>query len=289
MAQVVDEDMELVMASQGLGTDNVVNLVDLLCQAHRHELQFDLVGLDLAHVEDVVDKAEHVIARELDFLDVVRKLLRASRPVLYEICNADDGIHRRADIVRHVGEKIALGVVGGLCLGARHLGIAHRKLKLLVLGVELGVDALETLCVLMLDLEHLALLGAQDNVNRHSACCHERKRKAHDELNRRVDELNGICRDIASRHQEDERPIGAVHATQGVVVLLVVKYGVRISDAICLKLCGSLVKGAAVQVPHLLQDAEGVVSPDRAVVAAEEFGAVVVDNDDVVRPVICLA
>jgi hypothetical protein len=73
-------------------------------------LHRQLAGLDLGKVEDVVDDAEQVLGGAMDLLDVVA-LLGGGRDLglQREVRHADDGVHRRADFVAHVGQEVALG------------------------------------------------------------------------------------------------------------------------------------------------------------------------------------
>ena len=41
-------------------------------------------------------------------------LLRVERGVLQQLGHAEDAVHRRADLVAHVGQELALGPAGGL-------------------------------------------------------------------------------------------------------------------------------------------------------------------------------
>ena len=71
-------------------------------------------GLDLGHVEDVVDEGQEVIAAALDdgqALALGGRQLGVPDQYLGE---ANDGVHGGTDFVAHVGQEGALGLVGGL-------------------------------------------------------------------------------------------------------------------------------------------------------------------------------
>ena len=55
-------------------------------------------------------------AGKLNLVNVRVHFLRKLRLMLHQRGNANDGIHRRADIVGHIGKKIAFGAVGGICI-----------------------------------------------------------------------------------------------------------------------------------------------------------------------------
>ncbi len=74
-------------------------------------LHVELAGLDLREIQDVVDDAEQRGAGVVDLADVVA-LLRVERGFEREVGQADDGVHRRADLVAHVREEHGLHLGG---------------------------------------------------------------------------------------------------------------------------------------------------------------------------------
>ena len=80
--------------------------------------EVELAGLDLGEVEDVVDDRQQRRAGVVDLADVVALLGRELR-LEGEVREADDGVHRRADLVAHVREEHGLHLRGflGLLLG----------------------------------------------------------------------------------------------------------------------------------------------------------------------------
>ena len=78
-------------------------------------LEDELAGLDLRQIEDVVDHLQQMLAVSLDGakgLDAMRR--RAIDPLFgqQQIGITENGRHGRADFVAHVGQKLALGLVG---------------------------------------------------------------------------------------------------------------------------------------------------------------------------------
>ena len=127
----------LLLGALGQQVDDVVE--------HGLELELDLlqahaVGLDLGEIQDIVDHAEQVLARDLDLVQMV-ELLRRHRGLLQQVGHADHGIHRRADLVAHVGQEIGLGMRRLL---GQFLGLAHR-LERLALGRDVLHHAEEAL------------------------------------------------------------------------------------------------------------------------------------------------
>jgi hypothetical protein len=99
--------------------------------------QLHAPGFDLRQVEHVVDETQQVLAIDLDvgqrLLDVGRHL--AVQLVQDHLREAQDGVHRRAQLVAHVGQEGGLGPAGLLELQVQR---AQRLRGLLLLGVQPG-------------------------------------------------------------------------------------------------------------------------------------------------------
>src|SRR5260221_9522704 len=83
------------------------------------DVERHLARFDLRQVEDVVDEGEQVLPRAVDVAHVL-ELLRvqvAEHALLQHLGKADDRIERRAQLVGHVGEELALVPVGAFELG----------------------------------------------------------------------------------------------------------------------------------------------------------------------------
>ena len=82
----------------------------------RLEVQLHLARLDLRQVQDVVDQGEQVLARPENPLVRLDLVLLAERPRVLEehLGDADDGVHRRPQLVAHVGEELRLVLAGDL-------------------------------------------------------------------------------------------------------------------------------------------------------------------------------
>ena len=110
-------DVELMPLGHDLADDDGAQVVQKLRNARRGRMDFDLAALDAAHFKHVVEQRQQMVARELDFTQVV---VEGNGVVLGqgEVGEADDGVHGRADVVRHLGEELALGTadVDGLVL-----------------------------------------------------------------------------------------------------------------------------------------------------------------------------
>jgi hypothetical protein len=80
-----------------------------------HLFELELAGLDLGQVQDVVDDLQQVVGGHVDALQAVA-LARVLEVALDQVGQADDGVHRGADLVAHVGQEGALGAGGGFGL-----------------------------------------------------------------------------------------------------------------------------------------------------------------------------
>ena len=101
-------------------------VVHQLLHGAGNRLQRQLAGLDLGEVKDVVEDAQQHGCRAVHLVEVVA-LLGVQGGAQGEVGHADDGVHRRADFVAHVGQEHRLGLRGRLSLfagGAQFLGVS---------------------------------------------------------------------------------------------------------------------------------------------------------------------
>ncbi|MCX7161600.1 MAG: hypothetical protein NT083_00925 [Rhodocyclales bacterium] len=105
-------------------------------------LDGELAGLDLGNVENVVDDAQQMLARELDLLDVFALVGRHCGHQ-HQVRHADDAVHRRADFVAHVGEEVGLHARGFLrqFAGAAHFRIQRAAQADILQYAEVAADA----------------------------------------------------------------------------------------------------------------------------------------------------
>ena len=100
------------------------DLLDQVRHIDRVGVQAHLAGLDLRHVEDVVDEREQVLAGKENVVDVfpVAGIAEwAEHLLLHDVGEAVDGVQRCAQLVAHIGEELGLGLVG--LLGADLFGL----------------------------------------------------------------------------------------------------------------------------------------------------------------------
>ena len=77
---------------------------------HRLQVERHLAGFHLGQVEDVVDQGEQMLAAAEDVADEPALLIGhlAHQAVPEHLGEADDGVQRRPQLVRHVGEELGL-------------------------------------------------------------------------------------------------------------------------------------------------------------------------------------
>ena len=132
--------------------EGLVERIDGGRQRDRLHRQLDLAGFDLRQVEDVVDQREQVVA---GVVDGARELHLFLGEVAVAIVGEQRGedqrrVERRAQLVAHVGQELALVMIGALELGGlvgqHHLGLRQvgaLRLEQVGLFFEMRVDLFE--------------------------------------------------------------------------------------------------------------------------------------------------
>ena len=100
------------------------------------QVEFHLACIDLGEVQDVVEQAKQGLGGAFGLVGVV-ELAGGQVGVLQQAQHAQDGVHGRAYLVAHVGQKLALGQRRSL---RYRLGLLQGLLELLNCG-DVGADA----------------------------------------------------------------------------------------------------------------------------------------------------
>ncbi len=155
----------------------------MLSRSTIFRVEINAAGLDLRHVENVVDDVEQILAALADVARIFGVFRRAERPEhrrFHDLGEADDGVERGAQLMAHVGQELRLGLVGvfgaGLFLRVFFREVGERaglalQLLLRMAQVVDGRDAtflaLDQLLLVQLDLGDIradgnvtAILGA---------------------------------------------------------------------------------------------------------------------------------
>ena len=74
-----------------------------LGQGYRRGIDRDIAVFDPAHVQHIVDQAQQMAAGQLDLAKAVEHFFRLVQVRLGNIRHADDRVHGRADVMRHMG------------------------------------------------------------------------------------------------------------------------------------------------------------------------------------------
>jgi len=88
---------------------------EISVEPERCRIEGQLAGIDLREVEDVVDDGEQRIARFDDDLGE-GALARVELGLGQQLGHAEHAVHRRADLMAHIGEEFRFRTVGGLGL-----------------------------------------------------------------------------------------------------------------------------------------------------------------------------
>ena len=113
------------------------------CRSNGSTAQRRAARLDLRHLQDVVDQRQQVIAAGVDDVDLLLLIVAQVAVAFEQLRVAEDRVHRRADLVRHVGQEGALGPAGALrgFLGGAQLGRAagHERFEVLLVLAQLEI------------------------------------------------------------------------------------------------------------------------------------------------------
>ena len=108
----VDLEQHLDGLVGGTGGEDRAQPPDELVRVEGLRVQQHLSGFDLREVQDVVEQPQQRTRRAFGLAGIVALACR-QRGLVQQRQHAQDGIHRRADLVAHVGQEVALGL-GGL-------------------------------------------------------------------------------------------------------------------------------------------------------------------------------
>ena len=93
-------------------TDQIGDVFQDFVEIEVDHFNIELAGFYFRKVEDVVDDSQQMLAGALNLLDVIG-LLGRQLGFQGQVGHADDGVHRGADFVAHIGQEVGLGLRGG--------------------------------------------------------------------------------------------------------------------------------------------------------------------------------
>src|SRR5690349_7039771 len=162
----IDMDFERQLPRLGFVPERPRHHVDEIGEEDLFGIYRDRAGLNLRQVKNVADEIEQVGAGAMDRagkLDLLRGQI-ALRIVCELLAKDQDGIKRRTQLVRHVGEEFGLVLGGQSKLGCFFLERAAGLLDFLVLALDFDVslgELLGLLLELLVGLLQLLLLRLQ--------------------------------------------------------------------------------------------------------------------------------
>jgi hypothetical protein len=131
-----------------------------------------LAGLDLREVENVVDDREQRVRRALDRRREAA-LARIELRIEQQLGHAEHAVHRRADLVRHAREELALRLARRFGGAAGFDAVVHRLAQRAV-GLGQALGALDHLAFQALLLACKLLLAGFDLAEHDVVTTHER-------------------------------------------------------------------------------------------------------------------
>ena len=139
---VTDQFEFLLLCAQ---RERFQQLGEVIADRERNLFQLELPHLDLREVENVVEDAQQRVRRALHHRQILALFEREAR-VERELGHADDAVERRADLVAHVGQELALGLVGlfgHACRGDEfHRAIPNLAIEIFGQRAQFGIEAL---------------------------------------------------------------------------------------------------------------------------------------------------
>ena len=105
----MNHHVELLILAAYLRLDDIDDTVHDLAERDLIHIERHLPALNLGHIQHVVDKSQKMLAGEGDLAQAVLNLL-----LVVDICcgnrrHSDNRVHRRPDVMAHIGQKFTLG------------------------------------------------------------------------------------------------------------------------------------------------------------------------------------
>ncbi len=166
----LDEERQVLFAGERGG--DAGDFFEQFVDVEAFGVQVHAPGFDLGHIQHVVDQVQQVLPVFLDQAQVVVHVFgqRAVESFEHHIRKAEDGIERRAEFVRHVGEEGGFEAIQFAQLGEGR-GLFHVESRVLQgdghlrgeRGVDAGILRSEAVDLLRLRIEYAQQLVAHDH------------------------------------------------------------------------------------------------------------------------------
>ena len=196
-ASVDIDDQRLVLFTR-LGADQLQGDVEGAGRIQRMGRDVHAPGLDLSHVQQVVDQRQQMGARGMDVAGIIAVTLRTDRAETFlgdDFRKAQDRVQWRAQFMAHIGQEGGLGGVGGFRLEA----LAQRLVAGLFQLARQVFD-LEAQAGVLAHPQHQGPAGMPHLES------HEGRQNAHYNLGERLPE-----NETRGHHQGQRQQVGEIH------------------------------------------------------------------------------
>ena len=140
MGHVLGVDEQLQLLGGHIGLDDRPQIVDHIRKMHLRLLDGHLAAFDPAHIQNIVDEGQQMLAGDGDLSEVILHLFPVVDVRGRQRRKAHNGVHGRAHVMGHVVEEGGLCVIGMLrrCQRVRQRLLALCQLPVLFLQLQAG-------------------------------------------------------------------------------------------------------------------------------------------------------
>ena len=117
MYNVLDFDIKILCPRVCHWTDHRVNGGEQIIKAKLLLAQHHFAALYLGNLQNIVDQMDQMLPGGFDLFGIFPHLIRIFCILVQQRSKSENGVHGRADVMRHIGQKCCLGAAGQLrCL-----------------------------------------------------------------------------------------------------------------------------------------------------------------------------
>ena len=112
VVHILRVDVKVKLFGADIALNDRAQVVQHIGQVDFCIVQFDRAAFDTAHIQNIVDQTEQMLARYADFLQILFDEVNVINMRRGKGRKPDNGIHRGANIVRHTVQEYRLGLIG---------------------------------------------------------------------------------------------------------------------------------------------------------------------------------
>ena len=112
VVHILRVDVKVKLFGADIALNDRAQVVQHIGQVDFCVVQFDRAAFDTAHIQNIVDQTEQMLARYADFLQILFDKVNVINMRRGKGRKPDNGIHRGANIVRHTVQEYSLGLIG---------------------------------------------------------------------------------------------------------------------------------------------------------------------------------